>query len=163
MFAHDRARPRHDRPILGRAARVFALAAAAVLFATSCEDKGLGRPCNAIKDATPLQGAYTTMASDCPSRICNKPGVQPGVVPTDVDTGPYCTIPCASDDDCDGETRDGSNKLDTRCKRGYVCSMPFDVGELCCQKLCLCRDFVSTSTGPLVPEICANDPKSCNK
>jgi hypothetical protein len=161
MFAHDRARPRHDRRFLGRAASVFALVVAAVL-ATGCEDKQLGRPCSDIPDASPLQGAYTTMASDCPSRICNKPGVQPGVS-TDLDTGPYCTIPCATDDDCNGETRDVSNKLDTRCKRGYVCSMPFDVGELCCKKLCLCRDFVSASTGPLVPEICANDPKSCNK
>jgi hypothetical protein len=161
MSVHDRDRLHIDHSTLGRVTRALALAVVAALFTASCEDKGLGRPCGDIQDAGPLQGAYTTMASDCPSRICNKPGVQPGVS-TDLDTGPYCTIQCTSDNDCNGETRDATNKLDRRCKKGFTCAIPYDVGALCCTKLCLCRDFVSNA-GPIVPEACTDDTATCSK
>jgi hypothetical protein len=156
MLQNDSARTRTSRSTVGRVALALVLAATATTLSTSCEDKGLGRPCGDIKDATALQSAYTVQASDCPSHICTKPGVEPGVS-TDLDTGAYCTITCSSDDDCNGQTRDPSNKLDTRCRKGFVCATPFDTGSLCCKKVCLCRDFFLSSVGPATPDLCKSD------
>ena len=128
----------------------------------ACEDKAVGRPCALMADAGAAQGAYNTNATDCPSHLCVKPAVQPGVSTT-LDTGPYCTIRCNSDTDCDGQTRDPSNPLDTRCRKGYACA-PIFGGEdnaaaqsLCCAKLCLCRDFFVSSVGPATPDACRPD------
>lgn len=129
---------------------------AATLAVSACEDKGLGRLCNLTFDAGPSQGAYTVQASDCPSRICNRPAIQDGVSPDDVDTGPYCTVTCTSDSDCNGETRDFNNGADRRCKSGYSCAIPYGQGKLCCQKVCLCRDFFLPANGPVTPSICQN-------
>jgi hypothetical protein len=38
--------------------------------------------------------------------------------------------------------RDNSNPLDKRCSTGYTCGIPFVKGRICCQKLCLCKDFI---------------------
>ena len=136
------------------------LALIGLVAAAACEDKAVGRPCLLQTDSgTPLgaaQGAYTTEATDCPSRLCVKPAVQPGVS-TELDTGPYCTIRCSSDTDCDGQERDPSNPLDFRCRKGFACAPIFNKGSLCCQKLCLCRDFFSSSVGPAIPAECLPD------
>jgi len=125
----------------------------------ACEDEAIGRPCNLGVEASASQGAYNTNATDCPSRLCVKPAVQPGVS-TSLDTGPYCTARCSSDSDCEGQSRDLSNAADRRCRKGYTCAPIFGAAEsaatqsLCCEKLCLCRDFFSSSVGPATPEAC---------
>jgi hypothetical protein len=149
-------------PVRGRIVASLALALASLVAGAACEDKAVGRPCHLSEDVTAVQGAYTVEASDCPSRICVKPGVQPGV-PTDLDTVAYCTDQCTSDDDCNGQTRDTSNKNDKRCRRGYTCAPIFGEGALCCKKLCLCRDFYSASVGPAIPDQCKPDSdKKCS-
>jgi hypothetical protein len=125
----------------------------ALLANAACEDKAVGRPCDVRTDASAAQGAYAVGATDCPSRLCVKPAVQPGVS-VDLVTSAYCTIQCSSDTDCDGQTRDPSNPLDKRCLKGFVCAPIFDKGDLCCTKLCLCRDFFSASVGPAIPDAC---------
>ena len=122
-------------------------------FSLACEDKGLGRPCDITTDASATQGAYIVNATDCPTRLCVKPAVQPGVSTTDFNTGAYCSAICKTDSDCDGQTRDFGNQHDTRCKKGFTCAPVFGEGTMCCTKLCLCRDFVPNS-GPLTPDAC---------
>ncbi len=128
----------------------------------ACEDKAIGRPCNVGTDASTAQGAYNTNATDCPSHLCVKPAVQPGVS-TGLETGPYCTVRCNSDTDCDGQLRDPSNPLDLRCRKGYACAPIFGASDnpgaqsLCCAKLCLCRDFFVSSVGPATPDACKPD------
>jgi len=137
----------------------------AAVLAAGCEDKALGRSCDLRADGSvsATQGAYAMQVADCPSGICAKPAVQPGVSTTDFTTGPYCTARCNSDSDCDGQTRDFTNKNDKRCMKGYVCAIPFGEGKLCCQKLCLCRDFFSSSVGPATPAACQdNGGSSCS-
>ena len=134
----------------------FLLALAALWTNAACEDKAIGRPCDLTVDASAPQGAYNNNATDCPSHLCAKPAVQPGVS-LDLDTGAYCTAPCASDNDCNGQTRDPSNPLDTRCRKGFSCAPFFDKGVECCVKLCLCRDFFSSSVGPAIPDACKPD------
>ena len=156
MFHNASPKARELRPTAKRFAWSSVLVMAAAILSAGCEDKALGRPCDLTKDAGAAQGAYAVPAMDCPSRICTKPAVQPGVS-NDLDTGPYCTIKCSSDNDCNGQTRDFSNSNDKRCMKGYTCAIPFDQGSLCCQKLCLCRDFFSNSVGPATPTVCQND------
>jgi hypothetical protein len=162
MFHNASPGAREPRPTAKNLAWAGALAVA--ILASGCEDKALGRACDLRSDASvgAAQGAYNTNATDCPSHWCTKPAVQPGVS-NDLNTGPYCTIACSSDNDCNGETRDFTNPNDRRCMNGFTCAIPFDSGKLCCQKLCLCRDFFSASVGPAVPDVCQNNAgKSCS-
>jgi hypothetical protein len=100
----------------------------------------------------PSQGAYNASAMECPSNLCLKPVVQPGASGT-VDTTATCSAECTQDSDCEGELRDFSNALDKRCSRGFVCTIPFAVGSLCCRKLCVCKDFLGPS-GATTPSAC---------
>jgi hypothetical protein len=140
----------------GRIVIFLALALAALATGTACEDKAIGRPCQLNKELTAAQGAYTIEATDCPTRMCVKPNVQPGVS-NDLDTVAYCSAQCNSDDDCGGQTRDQSNQNDKRCKKGFTCAPVFGEGKLCCTKICLCRDFFSAAVGPAVPDACKPD------
>jgi hypothetical protein len=143
------------RHIAVRLSILGVLGAAAVVFGnTSCEDKGIGRPCDVLTEATTAQAVYNAEALECPSRICLKPAVQSGVSGV-VDTAPYCSASCSQDSDCDGQVR-GNDSLDKRCKQGFQCGIAFVKGKLCCQKLCLCKDFINPA-GLQVPNAC-KDP-----
>ena len=132
----------------------FLLAAVALFGNTGCEDKAIGRSCDVLTDAGPAQGVYNSEALECPSRICLKPVVQQGAVPP---PGPattaYCSASCSQDSDCGGQLRDPKNPLDTRCVKGFTCGIPFVKGKICCQKLCLCKDFLPTN-GATTPTGC---------
>ena len=173
MFHNASSTARESRPTVKHLAWSSVVVLAATVLAAGCEEKTLGRSCDLRTDASisATQGAYAIPKAncrsesgevvvcapvDCPSGICAKPAVQPGVS-TDLTTGPYCTARCNSDSDCDGQTRDFSNPNDKRCMKGFVCAIPFGEGKLCCQKLCLCRDFFSASVGPAIPTACQND------
>lgn len=111
------------------------------------EAAGLGSPCDILTDAGAAQGGFDPNAIECPSRLCLKPVVQQGAAGS-VSTGAYCATACSQDSDCAGETRDPENPLDTRCSRGFACGVAFVKGKLCCQKLCLCLDFLGSAGVP---------------
>ena len=137
------------RPATGLLAWACVLGLTMAIIAAGCEDNGLGRACEIRTDAgalTATQAAFNTNAVECPSHICTKPAVQSGIAIDKFDTGAYCTIQCNSDSDCNGQTRDFSNPLDTRCKQGFTCAIPFDAEKLSCMKLCYCRDFLGPTT-----------------
>jgi hypothetical protein len=123
-----------------------------VFVLSACEDKAIGRRCDVQADAGPMQAVFNGQALECPTRICLKPARDNNVA-SNVDTAPYCTAECSSDSDCDGETRDRSNGADRRCKGGFVCGVGFEVGPLCCKKICVCKDFVP-ATGLPPPVTC---------
>jgi hypothetical protein len=110
-------------------------------------DQAIGRPCQLPVDAGPSQGVHYAAASECPSKLCLKPSVQPGAS-TNWGTGPSCSGECDKDDDCKGETRDTTNPSDTRCANGFACGIPFVKGPLCCKKLCVCKDFLGPQELP---------------
>jgi hypothetical protein len=92
----------------------------------------------------PTRASARRCSTDRPSsvtRICVKPARDTGVA-TAAHTAPFCTAECSKDSDCDGETRDSANSGDKRCKGGFVCGVGFEVGPLCCKKICLCKDFI---------------------
>jgi len=147
------ANPSTLRSAVLRLSLVGALGLAAVALGnTGCEDKAIGRPCDVLTDAGPAQGVYNSEALECPSRICLKPVVQQGAQGT-IDTGPYCSAGCSQDSDCDGQLRDPNNSLDKRCRGGFSCGIAFVKGKICCQKLCLCKDFLGTA-GVSTPIAC---------
>lgn len=137
-------------------ATLFALAG---LMGSGCEDKAIGRPCDVLADAGATQAVYNAQALECPSRICLKPLVSGE--DKSVDTSAYCSAECSKDSDCEGESRDGNNKNDKRCSKGFVCGVAFEVGPLCCKKLCLCKDFLPTGTMPM-PKTCTV-PNGCSQ
>ena len=158
MFHHastePRASPRSQAPCVDRL-----LVLAVSILASGCEDKALGRPCD-LPGGWRCErgpGAPTTrtqriaQATFAPNRPCS-PAYRTISPP-----GPYCTMACNSDNDCNGQTRDFTNANDTRCHEGLCLRNPFRLGKLCCQKLCLCRDFFSASVGPAVPAVCQNN------
>lgn len=139
-------------PCLPRAAALGLILAA--LGLSACEDKAIGRRCDVQADAGLTQAVYNGQALECPTRICVKPS-RDNAVATQVDTAPYCTAECSKDSDCDGEVRDRKDGTDRRCATGFVCGVAFEVGPLCCKKICLCKDFLPKTGAPA--------PTSCNK
>jgi hypothetical protein len=121
----------------------------------------IGATCGIPADAGPNQFVYNVNAPECAGNMCMKPIVQPGA------TGPsnttaFCTASCSQDSDCAGQNRDPGNPLDTRCARGFACGVLFVKGALCCQKFCICQDFLGPS-GLMTPIACQGDAaSSCN-
>jgi hypothetical protein len=136
---------------------------AALAFAsTGCEDKAIGRPCDVQSDGGAMQAVFNGQALECPSRLCIKPS-RDMTVAKPVDTSPYCSTECSKDSDCDGERRDKDNPRDKRCTSGFVCGVAFEVGPLCCKKVCLCKDFLTVPPNGLqTPASCkAGGPSTC--
>jgi hypothetical protein len=150
------------------APRGFALLAFAVAVATlgvggGCEDKHIGRPCelgaNGADAGSGATAVITSPALECPSRICIQPGAEKAVQ----GTGPLCTAGCSTDDDCsDGESGSKTDPTDPRCKSGFTCMWPTTVGSFCCQKMCVCRDFVTEPMGGFKPPmVCTSKDFGC--
>jgi hypothetical protein len=141
------------RQLLSAFAVLGAVLSLAVL--TACEDKAIGRRCDVQADAGQLQAVFNGQALECPTRICVKPALQQGAAANQM-TAPYCTAECSKDSDCDGETRDPHDGADRRCKGGFVCAVAFEVGPLCCKKLCVCKDFIDPKAGLPAPASCSS-------
>ena len=105
-----------------------------------------GAPCDTGVSAGEGAGAVSVIspAPACASHVCLLP-------PAEADprgTGPLCTSSCTTNADCeDGLTGVRANPNDTRCKNGFVCATPTTVGAFCCQRMCVCRDFVAEPPG----------------
>jgi hypothetical protein len=135
--------------------RILGVAAIAVIGGTGCENKAIGRQCDLLVDGGPTRTTFNPQALECPSRICVQPAVDVNKSEA-VDTAPLCSAECSTDDDCkDGEGRNVSKTSDLRCKSGFACGIASEVGDFCCKKICLCRDFLVVPDGGLqVPAGC---------
>ena len=138
----------------GVSARVYLLAAVGVvaLGLAGCNDQHIGRACNTNAPADAGSGSGVSIISSpslqCPSRVCIQPE---GATPEDA----MCTAFCNTDDDC------SDSDPGTTCKKGFVCAWPTTAGPFCCQKMCVCHDFVSVPKGGFpVPATCMQ-PGSC--
>jgi hypothetical protein len=155
--------PSPINPRASRFARDFALVALGVMILGfgGCDDKHIGRPCQIgapPPDGGTAGGAFATISSpvlQCPSRICILPNDQSGNA-TAYKDGAFCTAGCETDDDCsDGETVSKNDLTDPHCKTNFVCTWPTTVGPFCCQKMCVCHDFVNVPSGGIPePSVC---------
>jgi hypothetical protein len=122
-----------------------------------CQNNHIGRPCD-LNVPDEMGSAASTITGDvlsCPTRICMIPAA---LTPTD--TKPYCSAECETNDDCsEGEVRSKPERAggDKRCQGGFVCGVASIIGEFCCKKLCICRDFLLG--GVLDP----NPPLTCTQ
>jgi hypothetical protein len=144
----------------------FAFAIALLgLVSSGCEDKHIGRVCDldtadAGTTSTSTSSVIQGQAVECPTRICLLPAANVGT-----NTGPLCTATCSSDDDCsDGETT--SDHTSKQCKTGFACLVATTVGNFCCERMCVCKDFIDTTRPDYnkTPTVCqsgATPPSMC--
>jgi hypothetical protein len=154
--------PRRRAPSYRNAFPILAAALLALFAGAGCENKAIGRLCDVQADGGTNQGLWNQMALECPSQICIKQPVS-GQVATAVDTAPFCTAECSNDSDCqDGLTRTpGKEATDKRCRKGFTCGVAFEVGQLCCKKLCVCRDFLPSGVLQTPASCGANSTSQC--
>jgi hypothetical protein len=156
--------------LVSPAALAFVVLLGAFSILTSgCDDKHIGRLCSlntGSADAGTTTGSTATInpeALECPSRICLLPGAENG----GTDTAPLCTADCSSDDDCsDGETGPRGNTMDHHCETGFACVIPTTVGDFCCRRFCVCKDFINPQTimnGYTPPKVCQSGQGSTCK
>jgi len=141
------------------------LTSMSLLFLPGCPntDGDVGTPCDVRVDAGPAQGAFYAAAPECATHLCLKPvGQSTAGASATVDTAAFCTAKCSTDSDCDGVLRDSTNLSDKTCTSGYTCGIAFVKGALCCQKLCICKDFTGGDS-IATPTACqTTEPASCN-
>jgi hypothetical protein len=144
-----------------RFAQVAAVAVLASVVLTGCPDNKIGRKCDLDTDdagttGTTSAATINSQAVECPSRICLQPAKESG----GATAGGLCTASCSSDDDCsDGQTSTSPDQ----CHTGFACLVATTVGDFCCQRLCVCRDFVDTSlpNWQKTPPVCEPGHSTC--
>jgi hypothetical protein len=150
------------RILPSRSCRVNLLGLLVVLLSAgtmSCENKHIGRPCE-LSVGPDAGGTTTTLdvGLECPSRICLLPTRE--TFSQDPPTTAMCTADCSSDDDCaDGELRNTKSNP-SGCVLGFTCKVAETVGDFCCRKLCVCKDFSGKppTGGFPTPQVCTSSP-----
>jgi hypothetical protein len=116
-----------------------------VLGAAGCKENPVGRQCfiptNGSDGGVPVT-IVGAPALECQSRTCvHIANHEPDL----------CSGECESDEDCD-------TSPESPCKSGFTCMVPVVVGNFCCKKLCVCKDYVGLSDGGVPPP----EPAACN-
>jgi len=121
-----------------------------VISATGCEDKAIGRLCDVGIDAgtgSSTEAVINGAALECPSRICLAAVPNSPAVPSSQYGGeqPVCTTRCSNDDDCgDGLIKaKGASGSEKFCHTKFRCAVATTTGPFCCEKLCICADYLS--------------------
>lgn len=116
----------------------------------ACSENPVGRKCYVGPDVTGTQVTLNSQAPECQSRLCLD--VPLGAeLPEDGEHTPICTGTCDVDDDCE-------RVADSPCKTGFTCGVPTVVGDFCCQKMCMCKDYMVVPDGGLpLPAACEPD------
>jgi hypothetical protein len=121
---------------------------------TGCVEDDVGVRCE-LNDWDPTSDETNTQlglqALECESRICvayrgGRSRDSEGIL-----TGPRCTKPCESDDDCPQEAISGCSK--------FVCRIGARVGGVSCCKFCVCDDDASGSDPDA--DFCSDKPVKC--
>jgi hypothetical protein len=135
---------------------VRAVALASVLFVIGCQQPLVGAICSIGSAANQSSSVLATPSLDCQSRECLKVPQQTASLPAGAQalgpTNGMCTAACESDSDCEAQSG-------TPCQTGFACGVPsgLTVGDSCCQKVCVCRDYVKIPAGGTMPV-----PEACN-
>jgi hypothetical protein len=110
----------------------------------ACKDNQVGRSCFIQGSAGDGGVASDTVvgspAIECESSICLHIAGEPDN---------QCTARCSSDSDCE-------TSPESSCKGGFTCAIPVVTGSFCCERLCICRDFLAADAGTLA------DPAGCD-
>lgn len=120
-----------------------ALVLLAGLALAACKNNQVGRSCFIQGSGSDGGVATDTVvgspAIECESSICLHIAGEPDN---------ECTARCSSDSDCE-------TSPESACQRGFTCGIPVVTGSFCCERLCICRDFLAGDAGTLA------DPAAC--
>jgi hypothetical protein len=147
------------------------------LFALGCPRHDVGAPCNHGALEPPRTPTVTFPALSCDQLLCvyassDEPPVTPcgsaadcnaigapdrfecldgacEVAATHVLSRSMCSRRCDSDADCEG------GDLGTACETGFRCARIQSLGDLCCEKLCVCRDDLDEISAVMREDACA--------
>jgi hypothetical protein len=135
-----------------------------VACAMGCTDNPVGRICDL--GSSPPQVSEVVVASpslDCVSRTCLRVPLSrelpPGSAFPSGNNG-LCTASCTADADCD-------RVPESPCITGFTCGIAVTAGPFCCQKFCICKDYIVVpASGELVPPMACdatnNENACCN-
>jgi hypothetical protein len=131
----------------------LALASAAVGL-SACKNNQVGRACFISGSGSSDGGVASNTvvgspAIECESSIC---------LHIAGETDNQCTARCSADSDCE-------TSPESSCKSGFTCAIPVVTGSFCCERLCICRDFIPDAGTLADPAGCvASNPANecCN-
>jgi len=109
----------------------------------ACSSNPVGRICDL---GTEMPGTNEVVVAspslDCVSRTCLRVPLSRELPPGSSfpgGTSGLCTAECESDSDCD-------RVPESPCVSGFTCGVAVQVGPFCCQKFCICKDYVVVPT-----------------
>jgi hypothetical protein len=138
----------------GRAALILIVSVAAL---GACDNQ-VGRICDlGVDNPGETEAVMGSPSLDCQSKLCLKIPVAAGKdLPDDfrplATTRGMCTATCEDDSDCD-------KVPESPCVTGFTCGVPLVVGPFCCEKVCICKDYVILPEGGTLdtPDACLAD------
>jgi hypothetical protein len=141
---------------MARSINVFGLLVSVAIFA-AC-DNPVGRICDlGVENPGATEAVMGSPSLDCQSKLCLKVPVSAGKdtpegFRTLASNRGMCTATCEDDGDCD-------KVPESPCITGFTCGIPLVVGPFCCEKACICKDYVILpEDGTLdTPEACLSD------
>lgn len=129
---------------------------------SACSENPVGRICDLGGVAQSSQRVVASPSLDCVSRQCLRVPQENIALPAGSripgPTQGLCTAECSSDDDCD-------RVPESPCVTGFSCTIAVTVGPFCCQKFCVCKDYIMVPENGVFPtrEACnpANAGAAC--
>jgi len=179
-------------PVSLRSAAKLAGALFLIPLLSACPQADLGAPCNHGSVDPPDSKLVTFPALSCNDLLCiyadeskapETPcasDVECNAASPDVDrfacVGSKCELSltyvlqrsmcskrCDSDADCaDGGPTDKVLSDDTSCTGSFKCVIIQQLGEFCCEKLCVCEDDISDATVDALAQDCADNKIMCD-
>jgi len=75
-----------------------------------------------------------------------------------------CSKRCDNDADCNNSAVKKNVAKETQCNKGFVCAILQKLGDLCCEKICVCEDHLNTGTSSAQSKKeCVATSDDCNK
>ena len=128
----------------------------ALALLSACTGNAVGRICDlGTAETDPSEVVIAAPSLDCVSRTClrvpdTNPSPPPGSMYPTGASG-LCTAECSADSDCD-------RVPESPCVGGFTCGVAVTVGPFCCEKFCICKDYIVVpETGELATPM-ACDP-----
>jgi hypothetical protein len=125
------------------------------LLVAACGGDPVGRICDLGLTPGESEAVVASPSLDCVSRTCLKVALE---VPLNqlppnsrYPTGNLglCTDRCEQDSDCE-------RVPESPCQSGFTCAIAVEVGPFCCEKFCICKDYL------VIPESGRPTPAACD-
>jgi hypothetical protein len=122
----------------------------------ACQGTPVGRICDLGSNVPdPTESIIASPSLDCVSRECLKiPETNPSPPKGTMypgGTNGLCTSTCETSDDC-------QKVPESPCVSGFTCGIAVTQGPFCCEKVCVCKDYVQVPSNGALPVPIGCDP-----